>query len=58
MMTYWEYGVDKNGNTTGEAPRAIKTDVLRKYMPFDPEEKLNPSIEEFMGCEVTSLSQP
>lgn len=51
MMTYWEYGVDKNGNTTGEAPRAIKTDVLRKYMPFDPEEKLNPSIEEFMGCD-------
>ena len=51
IMSYWEYGVDENGNFTGEAPRAIKTEVLRKYMPFDPEEKLNPPIEEFMGCD-------
>ena len=33
LMSYWEYGVDKKGNYTGEAPRAIKTEVLRKYMP-------------------------
>lgn len=51
IMSYWEYGVDKKGNYTGEAPRAIKTDVLRKYMPFDPEEKLNPPIEELMACD-------
>ena len=51
IMSYWEYGVDKRGNYTGEAPRAIKTDVLRKYMPFDPEEKLNPPIEELMACD-------
>ena len=51
LMSYWEYGVDKNGNYTGEAPRAIKTEVLRKYMPFNEEEKLNPPIEEMMSCD-------
>lgn len=51
LMSYWEYGVDKNGIYTGEAPRAIKTDVLRKYMPFNEEEKLNPPIEEMMSCD-------
>lgn len=51
VMSYWEYGIDEKGNYTGEAPRAIKTDVLRKYMPFDPEEKLNPPIEELMACD-------
>lgn len=51
IMSYWEYGVDKNGNYTGEAPRALKTEVLRKYMPFDEEEKLNPPIEEMMSCD-------
>lgn len=51
LMNYWEYGVDKNGIYTGEAPRALKTDVLRKYMPFNEEEKLNPPIEELMSCD-------
>ena len=51
LMSYWEYGVDSKGNYTGEAPRAIKTDVLLKYMPFDEEEKLNPPIEEMMSCD-------
>lgn len=51
IMSYWDYGVDKKGNYTGEAPRAIKTEVLKKYMPFDPEEKLNPPIEELMACD-------
>lgn len=51
LMSYWEYGVDEKGKYTGEAPRAIKTEVLKKYMPFDPEEKLNPPIEELMSCD-------
>lgn len=51
LMSYWEYGVDKNGNYTGEAPRALKIEVLRKYMPFNEEEKLNPPIEEMMSCD-------
>ena len=51
IMSYWEYGVDKNGRYTGEAPCAWKTDVLRKYMPFDPEEKINPLIGALMSCD-------
>lgn len=51
IMSYWEYGIDDKGNYTGEAPRAIKTEVLKLYLPFDPEEKLNPPIEEYMACD-------
>ncbi len=51
IMSYWEYGVDKDGRYTGEAPCAWKTDVLRKYMPFDPEEKINPLIGGLMSCD-------
>lgn len=55
IMTYWEYGVDKDGNYTGEAPCAWKTDVLRKYMPFDPEELINPLIGALMSCDGYSF---
>lgn len=51
IMNYWEYGVDANGHYTGEAPRALKTEAMAKYMPFDPKEKLNPTIEALMGCD-------
>lgn len=51
IMSYWEYGVDKNGQYTGEAPCAWKTDVLRRYMPFDPEELINPLIGALMSCD-------
>lgn len=51
IMSYWEYGVDKDGRYTGEAPCAWKTEVLRKYMPFDPEEKINPLIGALMSCD-------
>ena len=51
IMNYWEYGVDKEGRYTGEAPCAWKTNVLRKYMPFDPEEKINPIIGALMSCD-------
>lgn len=51
LMSFWEYGVNADGSYTGEAPRVIKTDVLRKYLPFDPEEKLNPPIEEIIACD-------
>lgn len=51
IMSYWEYGVDKNGRYTGEAPCAWKTDVLRKYMPFDPKELINPLIGALMSCD-------
>lgn len=51
IMSYWEYGVDKDGRYTGEAPCAWKTEVLRKYMPFDPDEKINPLIGALMSCD-------
>ena len=51
IMSYWEYGVDKEGRYTGEAPCAWKTDVLRKYMPFDPKELINPLIGALMSCD-------
>ncbi len=51
IMSYWEYGVDKDGRYTGEAPCAWKTDVLRKYMPFDPKELINPLIGALMSCD-------
>ena len=51
IMSYWEYGVDKDGRYTGEAPCAWKTDVLRKYMPFDPNELINPLIGALMSCD-------
>lgn len=51
IMSYWEYGVDKNGRNGGEAPCAWKTDVLRKYMPFDPKELINPLIGALMSCD-------
>jgi len=51
IMSYWEYGVDKNGRYSGEAPCAWKTDVLRKYMPFDPKELINPLIGALMSCD-------
>lgn len=51
IMSYWEYGVDKDGRYTGEAPCAWKTDVLRKYMPFDVKELINPLIGALMSCD-------
>ena len=51
IMSYWEYGVDKDGRYTGEAPCAWKTDVLRKYMPFDTKELLPPIIGALMSCD-------
>lgn len=51
ILSYWEYGVDKDGRYTGEAPCAWKTEVLRKYMPFDPEELINPLIGALMSCD-------
>ena len=51
LMTYFEYGVDKNGFFTGEAPRVLKTSIFKKYMPFDPEEKINPTIEKLMALD-------
>jgi len=51
IMSYWEYGVDKEGRYTGEAPCAWKTDVLRRYMPFDPKELINPLIGALMSCD-------
>lgn len=51
IMSYWEYGVDKDGRYTGEAPCAWKTDILRNYMPFDPKELINPLIGALMSCD-------
>ena len=51
ISTYWEYGVDKDGNYSGEAPCAYKTDVLKKYIPFPPEDLLNPTIGKLMGID-------
>ncbi len=51
LMTYFEYGIDKHGNFTGEAPRVLKTKVLKKYMPFEAKEKINPTIEKLMALD-------
>lgn len=51
IMSYWEYGVNKEGRYTGEAPCLWKTAVLKKYMPFDPEELINPLIGALMSCD-------
>lgn len=51
IMSYWEYGVDINGRYTGEAPCAWKTEVLRKYFPFDPKELQPPLIGALMSCD-------
>lgn len=49
IMTWFEYGHDKNGRYAGEVPRAFKTDILKKYMPFDPKLVHNPLIEAMMS---------
>ena len=51
LMTYFEYGIDKNGNFTGEAPRVLKTKILKKYMPFEAKEMINPTIEKLMALD-------
>ena len=49
LMNWFEYGHDKNGRYTGEVPRAFKTDILKKYTPFDPKLVHNPLIEAVMS---------
>lgn len=49
LMNWFEYGKDKNGHYTGEVPRAFKTEVLRKYTPFDSKLVHNPVIEAMMS---------
>lgn len=49
LMNWFEYGKDEKGRYTGEVPRAFKTDILRKYMPFDPKLVHNPLIEAMMS---------
>lgn len=49
LMNWFEYGKDKNGKYTGEVPRAFKTDILKKYMPFDAKLVHNPLIEAMMS---------
>ena len=51
IMSYWEYGVDKNGRYTGEAPCAFKVDVYKQYLPLDPKELLRPLIPAMMSCD-------
>lgn len=49
LMNWFEYSKDKNGNSTGEVPRAFKTDILKKYMPFEAKLVHNPLIEAMMS---------
>ena len=49
VMTWFEYGHDSKGRYSGEVPRAFKTNVLRKYMPFDITLVHNPLIEAMMS---------
>lgn len=55
IMGYWEYAVDRNGHYLGEVPRAFKSDILRNYIPFDPEEVHNPVIEAMMSYDGYSF---
>lgn len=49
LMNWFEYGKDKNGHYTGEVPRAFKTEILKKYTPFDSKLVHNPVIEAMMS---------
>lgn len=55
VMNWFEYGKDKNGNYTGEVPRALKTSILRKYIPFDPKLVHNPVVEALMSYDGYSF---
>lgn len=48
-MNWFEYGHDKDGKFTGEVPRIFKTDILRKYVPFDTALVHNPLVEAMMS---------
>lgn len=49
LMNWFEYGHDRNGRYTGEVPRAFKTEILRKYTPFDAKLVHNPLVEAMMS---------
>ena len=49
LMNWFEYGKDKTGKGTGEVPRAFKTDILKKYIPFDAKLIHNPLVEAMMS---------
>lgn len=49
IMDWFEYGHDKNGRPVGEVPRVFKTEILKKYTPFDPQLVHNPLIEALMS---------
>ncbi len=49
LMNWFEYSKDKKGNSTGEVPRAFKTDILKKYIPFEAKLVHNPLIEAMMS---------
>lgn len=50
-MNYWEYA-NVNGRYVGEMPDCIKTDIMKRYMPFDTEKSLLPMpIERSIGCD-------
>lgn len=49
LMNWFEYGKNKKGGYTGEVPRAFKTDVLKRYIPFDPKLVHNPIVEAMMS---------
>lgn len=51
IMNYWEYGVDENGEGTGEAPRVFKSEIFAKYLPYDEKMKIQPLIEGIIGCD-------
>ncbi len=49
LMNWFEYGKDKNGRSVGEVPRAFKTEILKKYTPFDAKLVHNPLVEALMS---------
>lgn len=49
LMNWFEYGKNKKGEYTGEVPRAFKTEILRKYIPFDAKLIHNPLVEAMMS---------
>lgn len=55
IMNWFEYGKDSQGKGTGEVPRAFKTDILRKYIPFDVNEVHNPLVEAMMSYDGYSF---
>jgi glycosyltransferase involved in cell wall biosynthesis len=51
LMNYWEYA-HQNGHYVGEMPDCIKTEIFKRYTPFDVSKMKMPiPVERIIGCD-------